>query len=1180
MEPKKDDSIAHKIYNYYNWDKNEREKSKGVYIIKKSDIINFQNRIRYKDLEKFIQGKKDNSKLEAHIAEYYSQNDIDLKEKKEIYLSKIEESKNENIGEDRIRIDEKLYEILKNMQYEVKVIEDKDPKLNTEKKDEYKKVENKEKKIEESQKEKNEEKGNNTQTEIKKEESFKNDEGEKKKDETGLDENIKEEEKKKKEEEELKKQEELKKAEEEKIKQEELKREKEKEEKEHKEDKPTIENNNDSKEINSNPEIPNLDSEKGQSPPNKENENQNHPKVQSSENLHEQVGGEINKPIDINNNIPGITLNEDNENNVPNNVGEDKDKKDKNKPEQTNEINTNLAQNEIKEDNLISEALSSGQKDTTFLNKKTEGEGIPVDEQNKKTKLEEINTQSNPENIENPEVKENQNDTNPNDINTHETQEEINQEQENRIENTINTDNNNINANANQNQNPMNNLELMIQFQQFQQKYFNEHGSENNFVNNYPLYFQNLPPQDYFPEVKNGRIVLRTDLKSLGLQNVGATCYMNATLECLIHIKELSEHLLSAFYFRFPKDIEDYSAKHKLSIQYVNILSQVYFPKLYNNNQKFYAPYDFKNLISEMNPLFAGVQANDAKDLLQFILETMHSELKMATQVFVEYNIDQRNQGMAMKYFYDSYVTQNKSPVHDYLYGVNKIQSLCLNCNTVKYNFQSYNLLYFPLKEAKRCAILKKKEEDPNFNETNYILNLEDCFAHNEKTEKFEGDNQMYCNDCFRLADAEYQSSLFTAPTVLSIVLNRGRGNKDFTEDFIFGTELDIKKYIHNPNALHGKYYLIGMVVHSGTNDMGGHFIAYCRMDKHSKWFCYNDAWVYEEDDIDSKLNQNCPYILFYHYDNEYVPPKPETQNINIQIENKEDIKKENGKEDEEHKEEKKEEKKEDIINDKEEKETGNEINAKKQNKDNINNENNENKNDNNPCPKDEGNNNNNKEAVEIKDGIKHDVIKEEEIKEGKKIEGEDKNNLSNKDKNEEKEKEKNEQNIDDKKETKEEKTNNEKPSEENGKTISGNEEIIKEEKKEDTKTDDKDKKEDPKLPGEINNPIPEGDKDKKEDQKLPGKINNPIPEGDNKNQNKEKEEEKKEEIPKFENPNTEQKQKEEASAEPTIEKNKEEKKEANPNAEQKDEKKEQIPGEKPKENPGQDKEEGNTDQK
>jgi ubiquitin C-terminal hydrolase len=35
-------------------------------------------------------------------------------------------------------------------------------------------------------------------------------------------------------------------------------------------------------------------------------------------------------------------------------------------------------------------------------------------------------------------------------------------------------------------------------------------------------------------------------------------------------------------------------------------------------------------LVGELNPLFSGFMANDAKDLLQFILERMHSELKMA----------------------------------------------------------------------------------------------------------------------------------------------------------------------------------------------------------------------------------------------------------------------------------------------------------------------------------------------------------------------------------------------------------------------------------------------------------------------------------------------------------------------------------------------------------------------
>ena len=420
-------------------------------------------------------------------------------------------------------------------------------------------------------------------------------------------------------------------------------------------------------------------------------------------------------------------------------------------------------------------------------------------------------------------------------------------------------------------------IQQQLQMQEMQrqmmiQKYFLDNGWENNFINNYLL---NIPAEseeldDGLPHAKNGIIQLDSDKPTLGLQNVGATCYMNATLECLIHMKELSQLLLSAFFFKYPRENKEYAEKHKLTLNYINLLSQVFFPKLNGNQSKNYAPYEFKAIISELNPLFQGVQANDAKDLLQCILENLHNELKMATQYFQEYNIDQRDEKASMQYFFNSYITQNKSPVQDFLYGINRIKSICLKCNTAKYNFQTYNLLYFPLKEAKRIAVLRKKKEDEKFDEKNYTLNLEDCFAHSEQVDHFTGDNQMYCNECQSCADAEYQTVLYTTPTILSIVLNRGKANLDFQEKFEFGLDLDIKKYIYNPEAKHGKYYLIGMVVHSGEHGMGGHFIAYCRMDKKAKWFCYNDAWVTECNDIEKKLSENSPYILFYHYDNDF----------------------------------------------------------------------------------------------------------------------------------------------------------------------------------------------------------------------------------------------------------------------------------------------------------------------
>lgn len=70
---------------------------------------------------------------------------------------------------------------------------------------------------------------------------------------------------------------------------------------------------------------------------------------------------------------------------------------------------------------------------------------------------------------------------------------------------------------------------------------------------------------------------------------------------------------------------------------------------------------------------------------------------------------------------------------------------------------------------------------------------MEDCFAHNEEIVHFSGDNQMVCNKCKQIADANHQSMLYITPTVMSIVLNRGKDNLDFTEEFNFELDLDIK---------------------------------------------------------------------------------------------------------------------------------------------------------------------------------------------------------------------------------------------------------------------------------------------------------------------------------------------------------------------------------------------------
>ena len=145
----------------------------------------------------------------------------------------------------------------------------------------------------------------------------------------------------------------------------------------------------------------------------------------------------------------------------------------------------------------------------------------------------------------------------------------------------------------------------------------------------------------------------------------------------------------------------------------------------------------------------------------------------------------------------------------------------------------------------------------------NYTLNLIDCFKYFQKIDFFEGPNQIFCNKCQSMQNANYCNVLYNVPTILCLVLNRGKDNLDFKENITFGSKLDLTDYVQDKNDS-AIYYLIGVVVHVGDSSMSGHFFAYCRSHFKSLWYKYNDAIV-------TSVNENeiytvgTPYILFYH---------------------------------------------------------------------------------------------------------------------------------------------------------------------------------------------------------------------------------------------------------------------------------------------------------------------------
>ena len=122
------------------------------------------------------------------------------------------------------------------------------------------------------------------------------------------------------------------------------------------------------------------------------------------------------------------------------------------------------------------------------------------------------------------------------------------------------------------------------------------------------------------------------------------------------------------------------------------------------NHMLQYAPREFKAKISKMNPLFKGVEANDAKDLVNFLIMTLHDELNMAQKKNMPnsaINQDQTNKQLMFTLFSQDFANNNKSIISDLFYGGNYNIVQCQACQRKTFNYQTFFFFVFPLEEVR-----------------------------------------------------------------------------------------------------------------------------------------------------------------------------------------------------------------------------------------------------------------------------------------------------------------------------------------------------------------------------------------------------------------------------------------------------------------------------------------------
>ncbi|XP_052211604.1 ubiquitin carboxyl-terminal hydrolase 9-like [Diospyros lotus] len=220
----------------------------------------------------------------------------------------------------------------------------------------------------------------------------------------------------------------------------------------------------------------------------------------------------------------------------------------------------------------------------------------------------------------------------------------------------------------------------------------------NGHSTSYSSSFQGNTLRSGFSDVQDGFDNSRTAMKAdrggfAGLQNLGNTCFMNSSIQCLVHTPPLVKYFLQDYTDEINRQ-NPLGLHGELALAFGELLR-----KLWSSGRTPIAPRAFKGKLARFAPQFSGFNQHDSQELLAFLLDGLHEDLNRVKQKpYIETKDydgcpDEEVADECWRY----HRARNDSIIVDVCQGQYKSTLVCPVCSKISITFDPFMYLSLPL---------------------------------------------------------------------------------------------------------------------------------------------------------------------------------------------------------------------------------------------------------------------------------------------------------------------------------------------------------------------------------------------------------------------------------------------------------------------------------------------------